>query len=130
MIRALLIAGLCCAPKPVAACSLESSSQVTSADGVTLLYRVKSPPPALAQHFSLQFRVCRNDTNLTVERFKLDAVMPAHQHGMNYRARVKPLADGLIETSGLLFHMPGHWQVVVDFEYQGKMQQFKLDYQI
>ena len=130
MIRSLLIAALCCVPVSAVACSLENANRAVSDDGVVLLYRLKSPPLAVAQHFTLQFRACRGDRVLAVENFKLDAVMPAHQHGMNYHASVSLQADGLVEARGLLFHMPGHWQVIVDFDHQGKKQQFRLDYQI
>ena len=130
MIRSLLIAALCCVPVSAVACSLENASRLVSDDGVVLLYRLKSPPLSVAQHFSLQFRACHGDQALAVENFKLDAVMPAHQHGINYHASVRSQADGLVEAGGLLFHMPGHWQVIVDFEHQGKKQQFRLDYQV
>ena len=130
MIRLLLIAALCHAPFAVAACDLENAESVSAADGVTLQYRVKNPPLAPAQHFSLQFRVCRGDTPVVVDQFKLDASMPAHQHGMNYRPSVTLEADGLIEASGLLFHMPGHWQVVADLEFAGERHQFSIDYQL
>jgi hypothetical protein len=130
MIRGLLIAGLFIAPVAAAACSLENAERVVSDDGVALLYRLESPPLALARHFSLQFRVCRDGTALSIENFRLDALMPAHRHGMNYRARVNLRADGLIEASGLLFHMPGHWRVVVDFRHQGGKRQFRLDFRV
>ena len=130
MILRLLIAALCCGPVSAFACSLENADRVVSDDGITLLYRLKSTPLVLAQHFSLQFLVCRGDSVFVVENFKIDAVMPAHQHGMNYHASVNSQQDGMIEARGLLFHMPGHWQVVIDLEYQGNKQQFRLDYRV
>ena len=39
--------------------------------------------------------------------------MPDHRHGMNYRPAVT--LDGLSGTAeGLMFHMPGRWQLILD----------------
>lgn len=43
-----------------------------------------------------------------------DAGMPAHGHGMNTRPKVTPLGGGLYRVDGMLFHMPGHWQLYFD----------------
>jgi hypothetical protein len=40
--------------------------------------------------------------------------MPAHRHGMNYRPSVASLAGGRFRAEGLLFHMPGHWEFIVE----------------
>ena len=130
MIRLLMIATLYSLAMPAIACSLDDATRVKLADGVTMFYRVKAPPLVLAQHFSMRFRFCRSGQTLVVNRFRLDAIMPAHKHAMNYRVKVIPQQNGSIETTGLLFHMPGHWQVIIDFEYDDTARQLKLDYQI
>ena len=39
--------------------------------------------------------------------------MPVHRHGMNYHPTVT--LEGLSGTAeGLLFHMPGRWQLILD----------------
>jgi hypothetical protein len=45
---------------------------------------------------------------------RVDADMPAHRHGMNYRATVTPLVDGRFTAQGLMFHMPGRWRFIFD----------------
>lgn len=130
MIRACLLVLLVTLPGLVYACELEGANQMELESGETLYHRVKKPPLTVARHFSMQFRVCRHGTPVTVKRFKLDAVMPAHNHGMNYRAKIDVGADGLIEASGLLFHMPGRWQLIVDIATDAAIHQVKLDYQI
>lgn len=130
MIRCCLLALLGLVLGPVVACELEGAERKELQQGMTLFHRVKSPPLELAQHFAMQFRVCRQGVPVTVSRFKLDAVMPAHNHGMNYRASIVIGAGGLIEASGLMFHMPGRWQLLVDFASEDAIQQVKLDYQI
>ena len=33
---------------------------------------------------------------------------------MNYRPSVKPLGDGRWRVEGLMFHMPGRWELQLD----------------
>jgi hypothetical protein len=82
----------------------------------------------VAKHFAMQFRFCRDDQPYQVDRFKLDASMPAHGHGMNYRASILPRDEGLFEAQGLMFHMPGKWQLRLDFTLEGEAGQVRLDY--
>ena len=44
----------------------------------------------------------------------IDAQMPAHGHGMNVDPQVTDNGDGSYGASGLLFHMEGHWQLLVN----------------
>jgi hypothetical protein len=45
----------------------------------------------------------------------VDAGMPEHQHGMNRRASVRGGDDnGAFHVDGLLFHMPGRWDIYFD----------------
>ena len=48
------------------------------------------------------------------ENVSIDALMPEHRHGMNYKARVATASAGRYRASGLMFHMPGHWEFVFD----------------
>jgi hypothetical protein len=44
----------------------------------------------------------------------VDARMPAHQHGMNTRPSREQLSDDRLLFRGLLLHMAGDWEVVID----------------
>ena len=44
----------------------------------------------------------------------VDARMPAHSHGMNTRPQREPLGDDQFRFRGLLFHMAGEWELVID----------------
>jgi len=46
-----------------------------------------------------------------LELEEVDAGMPAHGHGMNYRPAVSSAADGVVTADGFLFHMPGTWEI-------------------
>jgi hypothetical protein len=45
---------------------------------------------------------------------RVDADMPAHRHGMNYRTTVTALGDGRFRAEGLMFHMAGRWRLLFD----------------
>ena len=42
---------------------------------------------------------------------------PGNRCGMNYKAEVKPLGRGRFQAEGLMFHMPGRWELI--FEVRG-----------
>ena len=49
-----------------------------------------------------------------VREIKIDATMPAHGHGMNYRPVATVAAPGHYRFTGLMLHMPGTWRVTID----------------
>jgi hypothetical protein len=64
------------------------------------------------RHFALELQVC---PPLPLATIRVDADMPAHRHGMNYRTSVTALAQpGRFRAEGLLLHMAGRWRVIVD----------------
>ena len=71
----------------------------------------RSEPAAIpvGAHFSVRFQLC----GPPVDRVKVRGWMPDHRHGMNYRPGVT--LNGLSGTAeGLMFHMPGRWQLILD----------------
>ena len=46
--------------------------------------------------------------------------MPEHRHGMNYKVSVKPEAGGRYRADGLLFHMPGRWELIFELRAAGQ----------
>jgi hypothetical protein len=130
MMRGVFIASLYLVSLPLLACGFANDERISPVDGAMLHYRIKSPPRTVAQHFSMQFLLCRDETMLAIEDFKLDASMPAHGHGMNYKASINWLDNGLVEASGMLFHMPGQWRVTVNLSYDGVARQTQLDFEI
>jgi len=77
----------------------------------TILYRA-SPALRVGEHFALELQVCPAPARLGV-----DAWMPDHRHGMNYRPSLEDLGGGRYRAQGLLFHMPGRWEFL--FELRG-----------
>jgi cytochrome c peroxidase len=67
--------------------------------------------PEVGKHFSVDIAVCAKN-GPAPRTLKIDANMPDHRHGMNYRPTVKPAGPGRWQAEGLMFHMPGKWQFV------------------
>lgn len=90
--------------------------QVTTG-GVTLAWRALPHPIPLNKAFELDVLVCGSDAQLS----RVDADMPAHRHGMNYRTSLSTEADGRRSRArGLVFHMPGKWRLIFDVQQAGQ----------
>ena len=51
-------------------------------------------------------------------QLQVDADMPEHRHGMNTSPEVVA-NNGVFEVSGMLFHMPGYWELYFDVTNDG-----------
>ena len=58
---------------------------------------------------------------------QVDARMPAHFHGMNRTAKVSRGPGGSWKAEGLVFHMPGHWELYVDITQGGSTERAQMD---
>lgn len=66
-----------------------------------------------------------NDGTLSV-----DAAMPHHGHGMNVRPKVEALGGGRFRVTGLLFHMPGRWELMFDRTRNGLLERAQTTVQL
>ena len=108
-----LIAAACAAFAGIAhACELPPGTRVESAH-VEVSYRTIPAQIAVGQPFVLDLAACSKQGPLP-DRIRLDAHMPEHRHGMNYRATVVPQGAGRFHSEGWLFHMPGRWEFIFD----------------
>ena len=67
----------------------------------------------VGQPFMLIMNVCTKGGD-AAELVRVDATMPEHKHGMNYAPTLKTTGNGRYRVDGLLFHMPGSWEVAFD----------------
>lgn len=72
-----------------------------------------APLPA-GRHFALDIVVCPPPGAAMPAALVVDADMPAHRHGMNYRAGVTALGGGRFRADGMMFHMAGRWRLIFD----------------
>ncbi len=101
---------------PVVACEAVGRRAVSDFEDAPEVY-VSSEVVPLAQPFSILIEVC-NET--PVNDILVDAIMPAHRHGLNYTPKVTALDSGIFRIDDLLFHMPGLWELQVDVDFNGQ----------
>ena len=79
---------------------------------VAAALRIRRSPVRVGAPFVVELRVCSLDGK-PIERIAIDATMPAHRHGMNYKPEIVDLGEGRHEAKGFLFHMPGRWEITL-----------------
>lgn len=96
-----------------AGCELPPGARVEN-DRVAISYRTAPARIEVGKPFVLELSACPKKGALDAARVRMDASMPEHRHGMNYRVRVEPLAAARFRSEGWLFHMPGRWEFVFE----------------
>jgi hypothetical protein len=111
-----LLAWLGCAAGAAHACGehLAASKRTIENRHYVVAYATKPQPIVVGQHFVVDFVVCPRAGAAAPQSVRVDANMPAHRHGMNYRAGVTSAGQGAYRAEGLLFHMPGRWDLTFD----------------
>jgi hypothetical protein len=113
-LAAALLASFVPAAVDAAACGDALGAGVARADGerYTVAWRADPAPVPVGRHFALDFEVCPRAGAAMPATLAVDATMPAHRHGMNYAPTVTAAGPGRWRVDGLLFHMPGRWEMV------------------
>jgi hypothetical protein len=76
---------------------------------IEIAYRLEPAELKVGQFFGIEVMDCRI-FGAPVDRIVVDATMPAHGHGMNYRPIAERIAPGHHRFTGLMLHMPGTWR--------------------
>ncbi len=82
-----------------------------------VLFQPRPGPIKVGELFALDVVVCSKHGE--ARALAVDATMPEHKHGMNYKPVVKrgaAGAAGAFAVTGFMFHMPGRWQLVFDVD--------------
>ena len=77
-------------------------------------YRTAPSPIPASRHFAVDFAVCPIGSAPPPRSVRVDASMPEHRHGMNYKTTVTAKGQGRYRAEGLLFHMSGRWEIAFD----------------
>jgi len=99
-------------------------------DGIVVIYRTEPSTIEIGQPFKVDAIVCVRDPALRATGLKVDAVMPNHRHGMNYRPQVSAQGDSRYLAEGLLFHMPGRWRFLFDVDVSGRTERLWQDIEL
>jgi hypothetical protein len=93
---------------------LPSNRTLIEAPGYTLAFVTVPTPIEVGTHFVVDFAVCPLGNARKPHAVRVDATMPEHRHGMNYRPSVVLMPTGIYRAEGMLFHMPGRWDLAFD----------------
>jgi hypothetical protein len=107
-------------PNDCAATLKAPRAMQAEAEGYTVAFAPRPAPLATGRHFALDIAVCFAPGLPAPRQLAVDADMPAHKHGMNYRASVTARGAGLYRAEGLMLHMPGRWRFMFDLGLQGR----------
>lgn len=108
-------------------CQVNSNTQaLLLGRKVSVLFELPTSSIKISQAFNLKALLCPKEKGASVVRATVDASMPEHQHGMNYKPKIQLASDPAMQASGarllsaqgLVFHMPGKWQI--EFQVFGK----------
>ena len=103
---------------------------IAEGDDARVAFVPRPSPPPVGQHFNVDFVVCANSPLRSDTAIQVDADMPAHRHGMNYRASVTSLPGGIYRAEGLMFHMPGRWRMIFDLPLEGRTLRLTRDIEV
>jgi hypothetical protein len=99
-----------------------------SNDGRYTVELSTSPSPiAVNEPFDVSVTVTPKSKTAADLEVLVDARMPAHFHGMNRVPKVTRGAGNAWKAEGLLFHMPGHWELYVDITRGGATERAQMD---
>jgi hypothetical protein len=118
---ALALVALSCAAAQAQPCGADfGGARTVEAGDFSLLFRTRPAKIAVGRHFAVEMLVCPSAA--VPGTIAVDAFMPEHRHGMNYKPVVKALGGGRFEADGLMFHMPGRWEFRFAVERQGRTE--------
>ncbi|MCE9594197.1 MAG: hypothetical protein K8S98_08385 [Planctomycetes bacterium] len=122
----VLLAGACASTTPTSSQARAAAAQPAWRDanevvGGTGLFVVRYRTAPLTIPMNAEFAIrawvfAANDREHPLDDVELavDAAMPEHKHGMARTPRVERRSDGSFGISGMLFHMPGRWELYFD----------------
>jgi hypothetical protein len=111
----LLLGGV--SPARAAECPAAAPGvQLLREGGVELRWQAQPARIVVGKPFALDITVCP----AAAELLRVDASMPEHRHGMNYRPTLTLLGAGRWRAEGLLWHMSGRWELRLDLKHAGQ----------
>jgi cytochrome c peroxidase len=113
---------------PAWPCTLPADA--TRLESTRYLLGFKAEAVEVASFFSVDVTTCPKSGQPPTEALKVDAQMPEHRHGMNYAPTVRALGPGRWRAEGLMFHMPGRWELAFAVTAGGATDRLVTSYQV
>ena len=116
-------------PKP-----WEGGTALASNDGAwKVVYKVENGPVKRGEPFTIDAWVFGADAPETPRAdvsLAVDAAMPQHGHGMNRVPHTEGPKAGRFRIDGLLFHMPGKWELYFDVARGALVERAQADVEV
>lgn len=114
------------------ACVIENTENSLKGAGEVYVASVTTIPAQVlvGKPFSVRVSVCSKKGRPFLGDLKINAMMPMHKHGMNYKPSVQKISDGKFEIKGFVFHMPGKWQYKIDLKQGDSSDKVLIDYKL
>jgi hypothetical protein len=115
--KRVLLVTLLAAALPAAACKPElpgGNFSTTEGRRYAAAWRTQPAAVEIGRHFTVEIALCAREGATAPEALRVDAHMPEHRHGMNYKTRVSSVGAGRYSAEGLMFHMPGRWEYIFE----------------
>jgi len=119
------------APTSAAGPAKAAGKRTLESNGGTYMVTYETAPDPISTNdpFELKFSVTpkRAPAAGTSLKVDVDARMPAHFHGMTRAPKLSLQPDGSYKAEGMLFHMPGHWELYFDIAQGGQTERAQVD---
>ncbi|MCV2403625.1 hypothetical protein OFY17_12155 [Marinomonas sp. C2222] len=113
----------------VMACTLPAGSDINRQEGEFLIsVQFDKQPLELGALHSIQAIICYASGQAYTGEIKADAIMPAHNHGMNYQPSFTMTSPGHYTGTGFVFHMPGLWRLRLTLQSDNGKQLIEHDF--
>lgn len=127
VIRSLIASLFLLLPNQIFACEgTDEMDALFSDDAEASPAFISFDPPPMSAPFRLELIIC----DASLGDVNVDALMPLHQHGMNYEPVVSRVGEGRFNVSGMVFHMPGLWKIEVIARRQDADLRYWLDVEL
>lgn len=94
----------------------ETGAALSASGAYSVRYFTQPSPIPLNEMFAINVHIINTRTNEPADDVSLsvDGRMPEHRHGMNVDPIVTKTGPGTFRVEGMLFHMPGRWEIHFD----------------
>ena len=114
----------------LAGCGESPAGRTVVSNGGTYTVAFETSPASIPMNepFTVVFKVSPRSGGVAEgAKVEIDARMPAHGHGMNRAPKLSKMPDGSTRAEGMLFHMPGHWEMYFDITQGGRSERAQVD---
>lgn len=128
-LRTLLGLFFLLAANTLMACTLPVDSDINRQEGELLIgIQFDKQPLEIGALHSIQATICHASGQAYTGGIKADAIMPAHNHGMNYQPNFTMTSPGQYTGTGFVFHMPGLWRLRLTLQLDDRKHLIEHDF--